>query len=110
MKVIHNYPKYVGITSQQSIKRHPFNIKNSSVLIILCMYIIVLQMYLIYSAPSLKDCVDCIYLMITVAATALNFAFINWKMAKIFRFIDNLEMIVKTSKFVKLNLYEFLLS
>lgn len=96
LESIHIHVVHVGIRSS---KGHLFNVRNSMVLFMLCMYIFVLQMYLIRGAANLKDFADCIYLMITVAATTFNFGFINLKMAKIFRLIDKLENIVSVSKF-----------
>lgn len=89
----------VGITPNQYLKGHLYNVRNLTVLLMLCLYIFVLQMYLIQGAANLKDYADCIYLMITVTATALNFGHINWKMTGIFQLIDKLENIVGFSKF-----------
>lgn len=99
LQAIHTHAVHVGITSNQSSKGHLHNVRNLTVLFILCIYIFVLQMYLVHGAANLKDYADCIYLMITVAATIFNFGHMNLKMAKIFRLIDKLEDIVSARKF-----------
>lgn len=55
-------------------------------------------MYMIHRATNLKEYADSIYLTISQSSAALNFAFVTWKMAEIFRFIDKLEDIVNISK------------
>lgn len=111
METVRSQLNYVGMRSHQAIKGHLFNIRNLTMLFILWMYIFCCTMYLIDGATNLKDFADCMYFNITGAATALNFAFINWKMAKIFRFMDNLEDIVNSSKCqIKMNLILFVVN
>lgn len=98
VQAIYGHLMRVGMTSHQSIKRHPFNIRNTTMLFILCTVIVCTVIYLIYEATNLKEYADSIFVIITVVSGALNFAFINWKMAEIFRFIDSLEDSVNTSK------------
>lgn len=98
MEVICSYLTHVGMTPLQSIKGHPFNMRNLAVLFTLSMFIAFITMYLIHDATSLIDYTDAISLVITVIAAVPNFISINWKMAEILRFADNLEHIVNTSK------------
>lgn len=67
-------------------------------LLFFCMDLFCIVMYLIYGATNLNEYTDSIYLLLTGQSALLNFAFVTWKMAEIFRFIENLEDIISTSK------------
>lgn len=99
MEAIYSHLTRVGMTSRPSNESHSFNIRNSTSLFILGLNISCAMMYLIYGrTTNLKEYADSIYSTITVMSAASNFAFVNWKMAEIFLFLDNLENVVKTSK------------
>lgn len=103
--IIDVYLMRVGMTSYQSMQQHPFNMRNTTTLMNLVTYVFCVVMFLIYDAKNLKEYTDSIYLSISVGGAALNFAFVNWEMAKIFRFIENLQHVVNASKFyMKINL------
>lgn len=87
------------MTSHQSIKAHPFNVRNSIILFILVIHIACNAMFLIYDAKNLSDYAESIYLTMLATFGALNFLYVTWKMAEIFRYIANLEDIVSTSKY-----------
>lgn len=98
-----------GMTTHQSTKGHPFNMRNSIILFILGIYIASTAMYLIREAKTLKEYTDSIYFTFTSIASALNFIIVTWKMAEIFQFYDDLEEIVSTSKcdLIKMNVDAF---
>lgn len=100
MEGIYGHLMRVGIKSpsHQTIKNHRFNVQNSTPLFILILNIGCVGMYLIYGASNLKEYADCIFVTISVATATANLSFVNWKMAEIFRFFDNLEDVVNTSK------------
>lgn len=97
--VIRSYLSRVGMTSHQSRRRHPFNIRNSTILFLMDITVFSAVMYLIYDAKNLKEYADCIFLIITVTSLMFNFAYVNWNMAKIFRFIDSLQDVINTSEY-----------
>lgn len=113
MEPIYHILTHVGMSSHLSIKRHPFNMRNSIVLLLLGTYVAGTAMYLIYGATNLKEYTDCIYLFASSISAMVNFVFISWKMEEIFRFLKNLEDIVNTSKRhgnikMKLNLFRMI--
>lgn len=55
-------------------------------------------MFLIYGATNLSEYTDSIYLLITGQSSSLNFAFVTWKMVEIFRFLEDLEDTIRSSK------------
>lgn len=95
---IHCILARVGMTPYQPIKWYPINLRNTIVMLISFMGTISDVMYLNYEATNLKEYTDTIYLLITGFASELNFAFVIWKMAEIFRFLENLEDSINTSK------------
>lgn len=97
-EVIYIYLTRVGMTSHQLVKRHPFNMRNSNMLLTFSVAILSKVMYLIYGIKSLKEFTDCVYLLISGLTAAINFAFVTWKMAEIIRFIENFVNIINTSE------------
>lgn len=95
MEAIYSYVSRVGMTSHSS---HPFNVRNSLSLFIFGTSGLSAAMYLFYGATNLNEYADTIYLIITATTSALAFASVNWKMAEIFQFIENLENVIETSK------------
>lgn len=98
MRTIYGYLVRVGMTSQQSRKRHPFNLRNTSSVIVLLLNISSPTIFLIYGAKNLKETADTIYIIISVSTGMINFIYVTWNMAELFRFIENLDDIVHTSK------------
>lgn len=98
-ETISNFLSRIGMTSRQSIERHPFNMRNSTMLFIFASSNFCTVMYLIGGASNLKEYSDSIYLTITMLSGFLAFAFVSLKTTKILRFIENLEEIVSTSEF-----------
>lgn len=98
MRTIHSYLVRVGMTSQQSRKRHPFNLRNITSIIVSLLNIFSPTLFLIYDAKNLKETADTIFIIISVSTAMLNFVYVTWKMAEVFQFIENLDDIVNTSK------------
>lgn len=98
MEAIYSHLMRVGMTSHPSIQGHTFNVRNSTSLFIFFTSGVSAVLYLFNGAKNLNEYADTIYLVITATTSALAFASVNWKMAEIFRFIDNLEDIIGTSK------------
>lgn len=99
MDAICTHLMHVGMTSQQAMKKHPFNMLNVTVLLIFCIDESSNVLYLVRSAAGLREYMDAIYYFITGLAAALNFAWVTWKMPEVFRFIETLEDVVNTSEF-----------
>lgn len=97
MQSINSHLMRVGMISEQSNKAHPLNMRNMTVLLILIAFLACSVMYLIFEPKTLKDYTDSIFLFITVLTVALNFAYVTWKMAEIFRFTKSLEDVINTS-------------
>lgn len=97
-RVIYSYLMHIGMTENQSLKSHPFNVQNVTVLFFLTIFIICPVLYMIYGTTNLKEYSDCAFLISTVITATLTLAFVNWKMVEIFGFIDNLENIIEASK------------
>lgn len=87
-----------GMTSHQFTQKHLYNIRNSIMLLIFAINFVFIMVNLIHGPENLKDYTDSIFLMNTVVSTGINYAFVIWKMAEIFRFMDDLEDTVSTSK------------
>lgn len=98
MDAIYSHLMHVGMTSQQAIKKHPLNMLNLTVLLICSIDESTNVLYLVRSATDLREYCDAIYYFITGLASALNFVWVTWKMAEIFRFIETLEDIVNASE------------
>lgn len=88
----------VGMTLHEPIKLYPFNLRNTIMVLIFSMGLISNVMFLIYGATNLSEYTDSIYLLITGQSSSLNFAFVTWKMVEIFRFLEDLEDTIRSSK------------
>lgn len=98
-KVVYSMLKRVGLTADQLFEKHPFNVRNSTAMLILVLSIFLTVMFLSNEADNLKDYGGGIYLATSLLAGVLNFAYVNWNIAELFQLIDDLEDIVNTSKY-----------
>lgn len=96
--LIYKYLLRVGITSKQSTKNHPFNIRNSAILFTFGMHVTFNMLYLFYGAANLNEYAESVYFTIMAISGGLVFAFGTWKMFEIFRFFEYLEDTINTRK------------
>lgn len=98
MGIIYSYLVRMGMTLSQSKKRNPFNIRNTTTIIVLANNVFFTIIFLMNGAKNLKEYADSMYITISVSTATANFVYVNWKMAELFRFIENLEEVVSTSE------------
>lgn len=97
IRVIYKYWIRMGLTPQQSIRNHPFNIRNSAILFIYGIQLTFNTMYLIHDAATLDEYADSIDLISMSTLGVSLFSYATWKMAEIYQFTENLEDLVDAS-------------
>lgn len=88
----------MGMTKEQSIKNHPFNIRNSAILFNFGIHVTFNAMFLFYGAANLNEFLESIYFTAMAMLGTLNFSTVTWKMAEIYQFLENLEDTANSSK------------
>lgn len=96
--LIQNHFATCGIAVTQKLqKTHPFNLKNLTVFILLCVFIILIAASL-DETNTFDDFTDISFRCVSNSACNLVYAIIVWKTAKLFEFINCLADIVKLSE------------
>lgn len=88
----------MGISTNQSIQKIPFNAKNVLMLVIQCLTFSSDLMCLIYEADNFKDYTISIFSCCTMIVAISIFAMIMIKMRHFFEFQEQIEEIINKSK------------
>lgn len=89
----------IGIGNFDHTSRtYPFNEKNSMVLLMFLVDLIMNVVYFLDGAASFDDYVNSVFTCSTIIVAATAFAIIIWKMTKIMIFLENLGKCIKHSK------------
>lgn len=83
---------------QKPPNKHPLNVKNSSVLVILYIFVALIAISL-NEAESFDELTDTVFRSVSISVCGIFYVIIVWKTSKLFEFIDNLDETVKTSEF-----------
>lgn len=90
----------IGADSNQSTTRmYPFNVKNSVVLLMFVIDLIINDGYFFYGAVSFQEYVNSSFDCSTCFIGTMVFAIIIWKMVKIIIFLKNLSKIIEKRKY-----------
>lgn len=88
----------VGLSSDQSIQKYPFNARNVTSLIIFALNILCDVGFLVSGTADLKEFSDSMFAIVTASLTTVIFIDLIWKMRKLFEFLRKLEETVNQSK------------
>lgn len=88
----------IGMTSNQSIQKYPFNARNLASLLVHVINIVSTIGYLISGTNDLMEFTESLFLTITAIVVASIFINLLWRMRRLFEFIDHLEETVDQSK------------
>lgn len=83
--------------SQKAPNKHPINVKNSTVFILLCVFITLIAISL-NEAKTFDESIDISFRCVSNSACDIVYAIIVWKTSKLFEFINSLADIVKESE------------
>lgn len=83
--------------SQKSPRRHPFNVKNSTVFILLCLYVSLIAVF-VNDANTFDERTDILYKVVSISTCGILYEIIVLKMLKLFAFIDSLADTVDSSE------------
>lgn len=92
---------FVGINSQQSAQKYPFNRRILTVLLVyslMCISHLIILIRALASANSFTECANSIFGTATSIFIAICFAITIFYMPQLFKCIDNCEKIVKERK------------
>ena len=87
--------------SQKPLENHQINVKNSTVFILLCGNI-TLSALTINEMNTFKEYTDIVFRSVSIGVCGILYEIIVWKTSKLFKFINNLEDTVNTSKYYNL--------
>lgn len=77
-------------------QKHPFNVKNSTVVLLLCLYIVLISV-LLNETNTFQECTDIFFRVISIGSFGIIYEIIAWKTLKLFEFIHNLAHTVQAS-------------
>lgn len=83
--------------SQKSSKTHPFNVKNSTIFLLLCVTAILIAIAS-NQADSYDEYIDILFQSVSIGACAIPYVIIVWKTPILFEFINCLADTVNTSE------------
>lgn len=87
-----------GIKTSQ--KPHPFNVKNFTIIIAMCVSVIVTALSL-NEANTFDECTDTMFRVSSIGTCGILYVIIVWKTSKLSEFIDSLSDTIELSKFMK---------
>lgn len=88
-ELVQSHLEMSGIAiSQKSPKDHPFNVKNSTIFILVCLYSI-LNASSLHEASSFVECTDILLTSVSMGTLAVVYEIIVFKTSKLFDFIND---------------------
>lgn len=88
----------VGIRSNQSIQKSPFNRRNSVALFMHSILVVLSLLYVLYDAHSFQEYTNGLYSVLAFIVSVICFIIIIWTTDKWFEFIEFLENTVNKSE------------
>lgn len=95
---IRHHFEFVGISQAQSLRKHPFNLRNLAILLIYLQFLITSTAYVLFEAKTIREFADSFYAASTTAGVSNVFTWNMVNMANIFQLIDNSAMIIEKRK------------
>lgn len=97
-ELLRNHLAMCGIAiSQNTTKTHPFNVKNSTVFIVLCVTVSLIVISL-NEANTFDECTDIVFRSVSIGTCGIFYGIIVWKTSKLFELVNSLAETVKPSK------------
>lgn len=96
-KSCQKYLMNVGINSRQSSRKHLFNARNVTTLIVTTLSIISNTIFLLQDAKTFEKYTTTIYALSTAMVSTATYVTAIWKMAKLFQIFDNFQNIIDKS-------------
>lgn len=88
----------LGLSAHQSNQKYPFNSKNLVTIVVLYTGAFLAAMNLLWGASTFQEFTESIYITSTLFATALNYTTHVYKMKMIFKFLEDFENFINSSK------------
>lgn len=80
-------------------QKHPFNVKNITILVNLSLATILATLFLLLEAETFSDYGDSFYVIASTIVSSVIFAVIVWKTQEIFKLINSFETIIQEREF-----------
>lgn len=98
LESMHKSLPILGMSSSQSIQKHPFNARNVASFLIYGINSICNVGFLIFGANNLMEFIDSLYLTVTAVLAVLILINLSWQMRQLFEFLKHIEDTVERSK------------
>lgn len=98
LESIRNKLQMAGMSTQCSLQKYPFNTRNSTSLLIHGINIVCSVGFIISGSKDLREFADSLFVSATAILIVVIFLNLNWKMKRLFKFLNNLEDTVDQSK------------
>lgn len=102
MKIFISIQKYfesLGVTNTQLLEKSVLNSMNSLGLFNIWLFSILTGSFLLFKAETFGDFADTYYVFSTVLGAAINYTYVVIEMPKLFKLIQNMEILIGKRKF-----------
>lgn len=98
LQLVHDNLQIIGLDTNQSILKYPFNARNLTSLLVYGINIYVNVRLLLSGTANAMEFTDLFYFTFTVTVTVFMLINLIWEMRQLFEFINNLESSVDQSE------------